>query len=275
MPELPEVHTVCLSLRRHLLGALIVSASQHGKLRHYVETAALDAFCRQQRISSIERRAKYILLGFEKGGGLILHLGMTGRFIVEPDDKILLPHERCSWLLADGRRWRYCDARRFGAVHLCPPELPFEQHPALAQLGLEPLSEEFTGKQLHSLCRGRKAPIKNLIMSQRFVVGIGNIYACEALFASGISPFTPAGKLSLPRCKALVAAIKAVLQEAIASGGSTIRDYQSVNGSEGEFQLRLQVYGKNSQCCPRCQSKIVRGTQAGRSSYHCPKCQKN
>ncbi|NMA42357.1 MAG: bifunctional DNA-formamidopyrimidine glycosylase/DNA-(apurinic or apyrimidinic site) lyase [Oligosphaeraceae bacterium] len=274
MPELPEVHTVCQSLRQHLHGVIIVSAMQHGKLRHYVESTELDAFCKQQRIIAIRRRAKYILVEFERGGGLILHLGMTGRFIVEPDNGHLLPHERSSWLLDDGRRWRYCDARRFGAIYTCAPELPFEQHPALMNLGIEPLSEEFTGTDLHALCRGRKTPIKNLLMSQQYVVGIGNIYACEALFASGISPLTAAGTLSLPRCKSLVTAIKTVLQEAIALGGSTIRDYQSVNGSEGEFQLRLQVYGKDKQSCPRCNSRITRCTQAGRSSYYCPKCQK-
>lgn len=274
MPELPEVQTICQSLSRQLLGLRIESAQQISKLRKCVASTDLDLFCHGKSITQVSRRAKYILIHFNDQSGLILHLGMTGCFIINPEDGIALKHERACWHLSDGRRWRFCDARRFGSLQLCPSSLSFEKHPALAGLGIEPLGEDFTGQYLKEVCQLRKVPIKTLLMDQSRVVGVGNIYASEALFRSRISPRKLASRLSMAQYKCLAKAIQDVLTAAIAAGGSTIRDYHDVDGSEGHFSLQLQVYGRNGLPCPNCNTVIRRLVQAGRSSFYCPHCQR-
>jgi len=274
MPELPEVQTICDSLHRQLSGLRIDKALHAGKLRNTVTLPELDAFCRGKTIASVTRRAKYILVHFTDQSGLILHLGMTGCFIIDSDDEQPTKHERVRWLLSDGRHWRFCDVRGFGSLQLCPKGTDFDQHPSLAKLGIEPLSEAFTGQLLKKLCRLRKTAIKPLIMDQAHVVGIGNIYANEALFRCGISPKKPSCKLTLRQCDQLVAAIKEVLLAAIAAGGSSIRDFHHVDGSEGLFKVQLCVYGKAGLPCPECGTEIKRFVQGGRSSFFCPKCQR-
>jgi formamidopyrimidine-DNA glycosylase len=275
MPELPEVQTVCASLHGQLAGLRIDRALHAGKLRQSLPLPELDAFCRGKTIVSVNRRAKYILVHFSDGSGLILHLGMTGCFIINENDDLLLKHERASWLLADGRRWRFCDTRGFGSLQICQANDGFEKHPTLIKLGLEPLEEAFNGKALKKICAGRKVPIKSLIMDQSRIVGVGNIYASEALFRARISPSKVALQLSLARCQRLAEAIKEVLLAAIEAGGSSIRDFQHVDGSEGHFAVQLRVYGKTGQPCPECGSEIKRITQGGRSTFFCPKCQRN
>ena len=274
MPELPEVQTICDSLQRQLSGLRIAKALKAGRLRQTVALPELDAFCRGKSISLVTRRAKYILVHFTDRSGLILHLGMTGCFIINSDDGQPLKHERVSWLLSDGRRWRFCDARGFGSLQLCPEDKDFNQHPSLARLGIEPLSEAFAGQYLKSLCRQRETPIKALIMDQAKVVGVGNIYASEALFRCGISPKRQACRLTFRQCEQLAAAIKEVLLAAIAAGGSSIRDFHHIDGSEGHFKVQLRVYGRTGQPCPECGSEIKRIVQSGRSSFFCPKCQR-
>lgn len=274
MPELPEVETICTALRKVLLGAKITAAEQNGKLRKEHCTEELNAFCKNKKIEKINRRGKYILIEFSDKSGLILHLGMTGAFVVDNDIENCLKHERTSWFLADGRRWRYNDARRFGAVQICEAEMGFDKHPALKNLGIEPLSAGFNGAYLKKITENSRMPIKNFIMNQNKIVGVGNIYASEALFMAGIAPDTVAGKISLQKCNALVKAIKEVLKAAIKAGGSTIKDFHSVNGEEGLFANELKVYGRKDQECYKCKSKIKKIVQAGRASFFCPKCQK-
>ncbi len=274
MPELPEVQTICDSLQRQLAGVRIDHVLQAGRLRKTVELPELNAFCHGKTIASVTRRAKYILVHFIDQSGLILHLGMTGCFMIDSDDGQPLKHERASWLLSDGRRWRFCDPRAFGSLQLCPTGMGFENHQTLARLGIEPLSEAFTGQMLKKLCRQRKTAIKPLIMDQAQVVGIGNIYASEALFRCGVSPKKPAFRLTLLQCAQLAAAIREVLLAAIAAGGSSIRDFHHIDGSEGHFKVQLQVYGKAGQPCPECNTDISRIVQGGRSSFFCPQCQR-
>jgi formamidopyrimidine-DNA glycosylase len=274
MPELPEVQTVCDSLQRQLAGVRIERALHAGKLRQAPSLPELDAFCRGKSIHSVSRRAKYILVRFTDQSGLIMHLGMTGCFVIDENDEQPLKHEKASWLLSNGKRWRFCDARAFGSLQICPAEEGFEKNQTLRKLGVEPLSDAFTGEALKRICFGRKTAIKTLLMDQTRIVGIGNIYASEALFRSRISPQTPSFRLSSAQCRRLLAAIREVLLAAIAAGGSSIRDFHHVDGSEGHFAVQLRVYGKGGQPCPECGSEIKRVIQAGRSTFLCPKCQR-
>lgn len=273
MPELPEVETICRSLERHLAGACIHSAEVLGKLRLPLSQEEIAAFCAGQTITAIRRRGKYILVCFNAGDGLILHLGMTGSFAITPQDGSAHTHERIAWLLADGRRWRFCDPRRFGFVAICRENLLAGLHPRLARLAVEPLSDDFTPDYLHRRTRNRTAAIKTWIMDQSNVAGIGNIYASEALFAAGMAPATPAGQLNRPQCRRLVAAIRQILLRAIAAGGTTISDFHDVNGDEGHFSVDLAVYGRTGQPCRRCQTPVTRQTLGGRSTFFCPRCQ--
>lgn len=274
MPELPEVTTICCSLNRQLAGQTIISAQKISKLRLDVDSATLRDFCAGKSIISVTRRAKYILVCFNDNSGLILHLGMTGSFVIDTDDGTPLPHERASFLLADGRRWRFCDIRRFGSLQICPADILSCAHPSLSRLGPEPLSDAFNAKMLHRLCQKTRTPIKIWLMDQRNVVGIGNIYANEALFRSRVHPAVPGRELSLGACRRLVDAGKTILAEAIAAGGTTISDYHDVDGSEGHFATALQVYGRAGEQCLHCGASIERMLQGGRTTFFCPKCQK-
>ena len=275
MPELPEVETV----RRHLAGALIgtsiASAESCGKLRRGTDSDELDAFCRQRRIIAVRRRAKYLLMLFAEGDGLIIHLGMTGYFVLadNPDDSYGAKHVRARWVLTDGRVLRFCDPRRFGQIRLCPGRY-FRRWPAeLAALGPEPLSSQFNAAWLFTASRGRRCPIKALIMDQQQVGGVGNIYASEALFRAGIAPQSPAQNLDEEQCGRLARAIRRVLREAIAAGGTTISDFRTLDGSEGGFAVKLRVYDRAGEVCRRCGTIIERTVIGGRSSFFCPKCQ--
>lgn len=275
MPELPEVETVRRHLADALIGAGMTSAESCGKLRRKPDSDELDAFCRQRRIIAVRRRGKYLLLLFAEGDGVIIHLGMTGYFVLadNSDGACGARHVRARWVLNDGRVLRFCDPRRFGQIILCPGRY-FRRWPAeLAALGPEPLSNRFTGSQLFAASRGRHCSIKSLIMDQRQVVGVGNIYASEALFRAGIAPHMPAQDLDEEQCRRLVCAIRRVLREAIAAGGTTISDFRTLDGSEGGFAVKLQVYDREGEACRRCGATIVRTLIGGRSSFFCPKCQ--
>lgn len=273
MPELPEVTTICRSLDRQLRGQVITAAASSGRLRVDVDSVHLQHFCAGKCISAVTRRAKYLLVVFTDRSGLILHLGMTGYFVITPDDQQALPYERAHFLLADGRRWRFCDIRCFGSLQLCHEDIQSCTHPTLVNLGLEPLTKAFNGSSMHRLSRNSRTPVKTWLMDQRNVVGVGNIYANEALFRAGIHPATPARRLGLQRCRQLAAAVKTVLQEAIAAGGTTISDYRDVDGSEGHFSTALEVYGRAGEPCPHCGATIERLLQGGRAAFFCPRCQ--
>lgn len=273
MPELPEVETVCRGLGKCLERATITSVETRAKLRRHPKPEELHNFCQGRTIIRVDRRAKYLLVTFAEGDGLILHLGMTGAFKVDNASGELEKHAHVVWHLADGRSWRFLDPRRFGQIIICPGKMAEALPTQLANLGPEPLSDDFNPKTLYDATRNRRTPIKSFIMDQRRVVGVGNIYASEALFRAGLSPWLPAGELTQADCRKLVTAIKEVLTAAIKAGGTTISDFKTLDGSEGGFSVALQVYARNGKPCLKCGQEICRQVIAGRSTFFCGKCQ--
>ena len=270
MPELPEVETVMRGLRPHLEGRRLAGAVVREHRLRWPVPADLDARLRGQRAHTLERRGKYLLLELDRGQ-LILHLGMSGSLRILTRPAPPGPHDHVDLLLEGGACLRLRDPRRFGAVLLS--DTP-GRHPLLRHLGLEPLDPAFDGDRLHALTRGRHTAIKQLLMDARLIVGIGNIYANEALFHAGIDPRLSAGRLSRPRCARLVTAIRATLERAIAAGGSTLRDFVDSAGRPGYFQQDYAVYGRAGEPCRRCGQTILSFRQGGRSSFACPVCQK-
>lgn len=275
MPELPEVETVVRALRPHLLGRCVTTVHVRARrLRVPVEIHRVPQI-RHSRIVDLRRRAKYIIAELENQWAIRVHLGMTGRCRIRPAAEPHSAYEHVIWDLDDGHSWRFADVRRFGTVdaHLLPA--PGGQPSAMDVFGLEPLDGGFDALYLERISNGRRRPIKNLIMDQHVVVGVGNIYASEALFRAGIRPDREAASLSRARLERLVAAIKTVLTAAIAAGGTTIIDFQSPDGQEGYFARELQVYDRAGERCLVCQrGEIRRYVLAGRSSYYCPVCQR-
>lgn len=271
MPELPEVETVRAGLEPLLNGRTIQSVHCFRKsLRYPLPDFTLLL---EKNIISVRRRAKYLLIDIDNGQTLVWHLGMTGQFHVLANDDEQGSHEHVKLILNDGQSLRYRDARRFGYAGIIKTaELLF--HPWFAKLGPEPLDEDFNGAYLLQLCKGRKAPIKSVIMDGSVVVGVGNIYACEALFRAGIHPARQAGRISAKRLNLLVTVIKQVLKEAIASGGSTISDFVHTDGKPGYFSHAFQVYGRETEHCFHCQQPIKRMVQSARSTFFCSKCQR-
>jgi formamidopyrimidine-DNA glycosylase len=271
MPELPEVETVRAGLAS-LLGpdAVILRVElRRGDLRARIPRE-LPSRLAGQPIRGVRRRAKYLL--FETpGAALLCHLGMTGTWRLAPpgDER---KHDHCYLHLTDGRRLAFRDPRRFGLLDLVEPG---REHPALAELGPEPLDEAaFTADHLSAVCRGRTAPIKALIMDQRIVVGVGNIYAQEALFRAGISPKRRAGRVKRDEHLRLVDEIRSVLRAAIAAGGSTISDFRQAGGDGGYFQHDFQVYDRGGQACVRCGADLKSGVVGGRGTVWCRSCQR-
>ncbi len=275
MPELPEVETVRRALALHLPGARLAGVELRiDRLRNQLRSEELATRCVGQTIRAVRRRAKYLLVDFADGGGMILHLGMTGSLRVDPAGAEPLPHDRICWPLADGRVWRFNDPRRFGTVEVFA-DLAAAEPLRFAALGPEPLGETFTADYLHGALQGRSASVKSLIMDQRVVVGVGNIYASESLFRAGILPTRQGGRVGRAACARLVAEIRAVLAEAIDCGGTTISDFRAPDGSEGRFTIRLEAYGREGKSCVRCGEghPIRRRVVAGRSTFYCPRCQ--
>lgn len=273
MPELPEVETVRAGLER-LLGT-DARIARIELMRKDLRTAIPRELPRRlagQPITGIRRRAKY-LLWTTPAGSLLCHLGMTGswRLAAAGEER---DHDHCYLHLTDGRRLAFRDPRRFGLLGFVPPGGE-ASHPSLAGLGPEPLdATAFTPAYLHARCRGRRGPIKALIMDQAIVVGVGNIYAQEALFRAGIRPTRAAGRVPRDRLAALVTEIRSVLGEAIAAGGSTISDFRQAGGGSGYFQHNFQVYDRGGQPCRRCGSTLKSGVVGGRGTTWCPKCQR-
>jgi formamidopyrimidine-DNA glycosylase len=270
MPELPEVETVLRGLRPHLEGARLAGAVVREPRLRWPVPVGLDAQLRGQTVRSLGRRGKYLLLELDRGQ-LILHLGMSGSLRVLTRPEPPGPHDHVDLLLEGGACLRLRDPRRFGAVVLS--DTP-GGHPLLLRLGLEPLDPAFDGERLYALTRGRRTAIKQFLMDAHIIVGIGNIYANEALFHAGIDPRLPAGRLGRARCVRLATAIRATLERAIAAGGSTLRDFVDSAGRPGYFQQDYAVYDRAGEPCRRCGTSIVGFRQGGRSSYVCPACQK-
>lgn len=269
MPELPEVEVVCRGLAP-VVGRRIVGVYCHRQaLRYPLPDLAGLAGC---GVSGIRRRAKYLLFDLDDGRVLVWHLGMTGQFHLLSAQAEVALHEHVQLDLDNGCSLRYRDARRFGYAGLMAAG-DVMGHPWFAKLGPEPLDDGFDAAHLRAFCRGRKAPVKSVIMDAGCVVGVGNIYAAESLFRAGIHPGRAAGRISQQRLAVLVCAIRQVLAEAIAAGGSTISDFVRADGKPGYFAHSFQVYGRDGQPCLCCGSVIRRMVQAGRSSFYCPHCQ--
>ena len=275
MPELPEVEVSRLGLLPHLHQQRILSATfRVPKLRHELP-AALAGQLAGLRIDGLQRRGKYLLFDCESrssGGWLILHLGMSGSLRLVAPGTPPQKHDHIDLDFAE-TTLRFRDPRRFGAL-LWHAGTDVERHPLLAVLGIEPLSAEFDGDWLYAMTRQRNTPIKPLLMDSHRIVGIGNIYASESLFLAGISPLRAAGSLSRPRCQRLAEAIRTTLQNSIAAGGSSVRDYVHSDGGAGSFQLHCAVYDRAGEACPQCQRPIRSLRQAGRSSFYCAHCQR-
>lgn len=274
MPELPEVETVVAALGKTLAGKTLAGARSISGLRRVFPAKTIAARLAGRRVTDVRRRAKYIVIDFDAPFSLLAHLGMTGYFHMEAAESPLEKHDRAVLLFGGGEELRFADARRFGFVDLA--ELPGSgEWPAeFAALGVEPLGRAFTGRALRAVAENRKCPVKVFIMDQRIVVGVGNIYASEALHLAGIDPRRAAGSLSPGEWDGLAKAIKAILRKAVRKGGSTIRNYRTVDGSEGLFQRHLRIYGKADDVCPVCGGPVHVTRQAGRSTFFCPECQR-
>lgn len=272
VPELPEVETVRRGIAPQLIGRRIVGTVLRDRRLRWPVPADLGEQLAGRRVDTVERRAKYLLLGLDNGDRLILHLGMTGQLRVLDATTPLQPHDHVDLQLDDGRLLRFRDPRRFGAV--LPWPAAQAEHPLLAHLGPEPLSTDFDGAWLHTRAAGRSLAVKLFIMDAHTVVGVGNIYASESLFRAGIRPSTPTGRLSRPACGRLAVAIRAVLEDAIQAGGTTLRDFVSAEGNPGYFQQQLYVYGREGAACLHCSTPVRRSVDGARSSFWCARCQR-
>lgn len=272
MPELPEVEVVRVALARDLIGRRVRHPIvREPRLRWPVPVGLTDAIS-GRTVESVERRGKYLLIGFSHGT-LIAHLGMSGNFRLVPADCPPGPHDHVD-LVLDHAVLRFSDPRRFGALlwH-AGIDGDVNAHPRLSVLGPEPFSAGFDGRKLHAATRGRRQSIKQLLLGGHAVVGVGNIYASESLHAAGIRPTTPAGRLSLGRCERLAAAIRSTLAAAIAQGGTTLRDFAGPSGAGGYFQLSCKVYGRAGEACGRCGGTVRRSVEGQRATYWCAGCQ--
>ena len=285
MPELPEVETVRRGLEPALKGARLTRVeARRPDLRFPLPEGFVQRLTGAV-VLDLTRRAKYLLAPLDRGDTLVMHLGMTGRFEIEGADREERPgvfhyavpadpkHAHVVFETDAGRRITFFDPRRFGFMDLIPTEA-VEAHPWFAKMGPEPLGPDFDASVLAAALKGRKQSPKTLLLDQRVVAGLGNIYVCEALFRARISPLKPAGSITKARLAALVDAIKAVLAEAVEAGGSSISDYAGADGALGYFQHSFRVYGREGEpCLDGCEGVVERIVQGGRSTFYCPRCQ--
>lgn len=270
MPELPEVETTRRGIEAHLLGQRVSRVLVRERRLRWPIPEDLDARLSGQRILRVGRRAKYLLIEAE-AGTLIVHLGMSGSLRLVEQGLPAGRHEHVDIELESGLALRYTDPRRFGALLWSPEPL---QHVLLQKLGPEPLTEAFDGARLFELSRGKTIAVKPFIMDNAVVVGVGNIYASEALFAAGIDPRKPAGTISRPRYERLAAEIKRILAIAIECGGTTLRDFVGGDGQPGYFQQELFVYGRAGEFCKVCGGTLREVRLGQRSSVYCGRCQR-
>lgn len=271
MPELPEVETTVQGISPHMLNHKVSSVHvRESRMRWpIIETDVIKML--NHPITSIERRAKYILLHTQPGT-LILHLGMSGSLRICPPELELKKHDHFIMEMSSGMEMRLHDPRRFGCVLWHEGDIA--THRLIKDLGPEPLTDDFHAKYLIETTRNRKTTIKQHIMNNKFVVGVGNIYACEALFRSGIRPTKEAGKVSKNHLTQLTQEIKDVLSEAITQGGTTLRDFLNENGNPGYFKQRLNVYDREGEPCRTCGSEVQKIVISARSTFYCSKCQR-
>lgn len=274
MPELPEVETTRRGIATIMPGRTLRRFLVHEARMRWPVPEHLAQTLNGHVVQSCERRGKYLLINFEHGTQII-HLGMSGSLRSAPLDADLRKHDHAEWLFDDARFLLH-DPRRFGAIlwHAAA-DGPVSAHPLLAKLGVEPFDPGFTGDYLHSRLKGKTLAVKQALLAGNIVVGAGNIYASEALFRAGIDPRTKAGTLSRPRCERLAQAVRDTLNDALESGGSTLRDYVNATGQPGAyFELHAAVYEKHGKPCPACSTPIRRIVQGQRATYFCPSCQR-
>jgi len=280
MPELPEVETVRRGLAHSLEGARILSVETRRAGLRYPFPENLDSKLEGKMITAVERRAKYLLIVLDDDIILISHLGMSGSWRVEETGEGGEQPRKHDHLLVnvmqkgENLRLTYHDPRRFGFI-LLASKAGLSHHPKLKDLGVEPLGNEFSPAMLAQAFAHRKKSLKSALLDQRIVVGLGNIYVCEALWQAHLSPFLPAEQLSQQESAmmGLVNAIRDVLRRALQAGGSSLRDYAHIDGTSGYFQHQFHVYGRENAPCPRCHAPILRDRQSGRSTFYCAACQ--
>jgi len=270
MPELPEVEVTRQSFAERIAGATVTSVRVGKPLRWPLGCEPGTLIGRS--CGPVSRRGKYLWLQFDRGG-LLMHLGMSGSLAFAAQAGAPGAHDHFDLVTTRGTL-RMTDPRRFGAVVWAPALHEGMAAKLLCGLGVEPFDDAFTGEHLHALLRRRKVAIKNALVGGVVVVGVGNIYACEALFAAGIDPRTVSNRLSRARCATLCAAVRQTLERALTLGGSTLRNFRDADGVSGEFQIQADVYGREGQPCRRCASLVRRIPQGQRSTYFCPRCQR-
>lgn len=273
MPELPEVETVKNYIAPLITGKKFSEVKIIKPNLRITIPNDLPKIATEQTIQKVTRRAKYIVINLENQQNIILHLGMTGKIFAKQQKPQITKHDHLLFSLNDQSYLIFNDVRKFGLVTYAA-DTELKTHKLFNHLGIEPLVSKFTGAYLLALCKGKDLAIKKLIMEQKNVVGVGNIYASEALFLSGVHPELAAKELNLAQAELLVKNIKKVLKAAIKAGGSTIKDYQLVNGESGYFQHSFKVYGRENKPCKACETPIKRIVQAGRSTFYCESCQK-
>jgi formamidopyrimidine-DNA glycosylase len=277
MPELPEIEVTRRGVAPHLEGRVVEQVVFRREGLRWPFPAHLAQSLVGRRITHVGRRGKYLLIGFDSGT-LIIHLGMSGHLRVLPPGTELKKHDHFDLVVNDGMQsqvLRLHDPRRFGAVlwH-ANDDGELDQHVLLRSLGVEPLEASFSAALLHQQTRRRSAPIKQVLLAGDIVVGVGNIYACESLFKAGISPKTPASRISRARYEKLAAAIREILADAIVQGGSTLRDFIAVNGQSGYFQQTYFVYDRAGVPCRNCGAPVRQIKQGQRSTFYCATCQR-
>jgi formamidopyrimidine-DNA glycosylase len=275
MPELPEVETTRLALEPHLAGQRIAELTVRRRDLRWPIPKGLEKTLKGKPILALRRIGKYLLIDIEGDLSLIAHLGMSGSFCVSPSlPNTLRKHDHFLLKIQSGATAIYHDPRRFGFLLPCPTA-DLATHPLLARMGPDPLDETAcTGAVLHRAFSSRKTSVKLALMDQHVIAGIGNIYASEALFRAKIHPERPANQVTRQEANRLITAVRAVLREAMASGGSTLRDYASGDNQTGYFQHRFAVYDRAGKDCPACGNTIQKLIQSGRATYYCPRCQR-
>ena len=268
MPELPEVETTLRAIKK-FQGQNLTDIKVHNRNLRWTVDKDLEKNSRNQKLINLYRRAKYIIFELENAY-LVLHLGMSGSLrILKSEDNYFLKHDHIEFIF-DHEKIIYNDPRRFGSLHIAKD---INNHKLISGLGPEPLSEHFNGAYLLECCKRSKTNIKTLIMNQKNVVGIGNIYASESLYLSKINPQKASDKLNIEECKRIASSSKKILNEAIKVGGTTLKDFYSADGSPGYFKIKLNVYGRNGKKCKKCEEEILKVTINQRATFYCPNCQ--
>ena len=272
MPELPEIETIKRCLENNITGSRITKLTCNRSNLRYVLSPLLDSLVPTSTIKAVRRRAKYLIIDLDNNHSLVIHLAMSGRFTIQSQSYQPIKHDHLLFYLNNKQKLVFNDARRFGMVYIFATAT-LNNQPILAKLGPEPLLESFSADYLYKLLKNRKASIKNILMNNEFVVGVGNIYVAEALFVAKIHPKTLCCDLSYNEVCELVYAIKNILAKAIIAGGTSLKDFVNADNSLGYFKQELLVYGRSGKECRLCTNLIQRIVQGSRSSFFCPKCQ--